>query len=369
MISKALVVAAYQHKCELIDKVLSDRDDGSQLVTFVPPHWGAQKLESAYANKHDLRVIPIRLSGNYHLHHYPTLTAELAALKPDVVHIDEEPYNLATFLAVRAARRIGARTVLFSWQNIHRQYPPPFRWMEQWVLRHIDAAMMGSNEAQQVWQRKYPPLNTVVIPQFGVDEKHFAPIKHPPNQQKTFTIGFAGRLVPEKGVDLLLQAVARLPNTRTLIIGNGEQQAMLQSLAHTLNIAERVEFRPPLPSTRIREFYHEIDTLVLPSRTLPNWKEQFGRVLIEAMACGVPVVGSTCGEIPQVIGDGGLTFAENDVQALAQALQQLSSDPSLCERLAAQGRQRVLNHFTMHSIAKQTVQVYTSVNQQIADSR
>ncbi|MCW1969417.1 MAG: glycosyltransferase family 4 protein [Anaerolineae bacterium] len=361
MISKALVVAAYQHKCELIHKALQAHDERSQLATFVPPHWGAQTLENAYAKKHDLRVIPIRLSGNYHLHHYPTLAQELAEFKPDLVHIDEEPYNLATFLALRAAKKVGARSVLFSWQNLYRHYPPPFRWMEQWVLRHIDAALMGSTEAEQVWQRKYAKLKTHVIPQFGVDEQHFKPRAAPRPAEQPFTIGFAGRLVYEKGVDLLLHAVAALPNARAIILGNGNQQAALHTLANTLGLNQRVEFRPPLPSTRIHEFYHEIDVLALPSRTLPNWKEQFGRVLIEAMACGVPVVGSRCGEIPHVIGDAGLVFTENDVYSLSHALQRLADSPSLCETFAIKGRQRVLNHFTMQSIARQTVQVYTTV--------
>lgn len=285
----------------------------------------------------------------------------MAEFKPDLVHIDEEPYNLATFLALRAAKKVGARSVLFSWQNLYRHYPPPFRWMEQWVLRHIDAALMGSTEAEQVWQRKYAKLKTHVIPQFGVDEQHFKPRAAPRPAEQPFTIGFAGRLVYEKGVDLLLHAVAALPNARAIILGNGNQQAALHTLANTLGLNQRVEFRPPLPSTRIHEFYHEIDVLALPSRTLPNWKEQFGRVLIEAMACGVPVVGSRCGEIPHVIGDAGLVFTENDVYSLSHALQRLADSPSLCETFAIKGRQRVLNHFTMQSIARQTVQVYTTV--------
>jgi glycosyltransferase involved in cell wall biosynthesis len=105
-------------------------------------------------------------------------------------------------------------------------------------------------------------------------------------------------------------------------------------------------------------FYQGLDVFVLPSRTLPNWKEQFGRVLIEAMACAVPVVGSDSGEIPHVIGDGGLIFPEDDVEALHACLQQLAVDPAAREGLGAVGRARVLANFTMRAVAVQTVDLY-----------
>ncbi len=97
MVSKALVAGAYQRKCELIAA-----HDDVELTVMVPPAWGPQSLERAHTAGYDLRVIPIRFGGNFHLHHYPTLARELAAARPDIVHIDEEPYNLATFLALRA---------------------------------------------------------------------------------------------------------------------------------------------------------------------------------------------------------------------------------------------------------------------------
>ena len=105
-------------------------------------------------------------------------------------------------------------------------------------------------------------------------------------------------------------------------------------------------------------FYNTLDALVVPSRTLPHWKEQFGRVLVEAMACGVPVVGSNSGEIPYVIGDAGLVFPEDDAEALAGILWQLASDPQLRAELRQRGRARVLTHYTQQRIALATYGVY-----------
>ncbi len=105
----------------------------------------------------------------------------------------------------------------------------------------------------------------------------------------------------------------------------------------------------------------ELDVLVLPSLTRPNWKEQFGRVLIEAMACGVPVIGSSSGEIPYVIGDAGLIAAEGNVAALRASLQRLAGDRALRTELAARGRRRVLERFTHEHVARQTMTVYREI--------
>lgn len=355
LLSKALVVGAYQRKCELI----AAQPGVDELTVFVPRTWAGQKLERAHTAGYSLRALPIRLDGNFHLHHYPTLEAELRRAAPDVVHIDEEPYNLATYLALRAARRVAphARVLFFSWQNLMRRYPPPFVWMERAVLGGVDAAIAGSESAGAVWRAKGYGKPLHVLPQFGVDEAAFAPAALPP-EERPFTAGYAGRLVPEKGVDVLLRAAADAPELRLRILGNGPERAALTALAQSLGLGERAQFVNGLPSTQMPSFYAGLDALVLPSRTQPNWKEQFGRVLIEAMACGVPVLGSDSGEIPNVIGDAGLVFSEGDARALADGLRRLQADAGLRARLRVAGRARVLANYTMRHIAEATVGIW-----------
>ena len=175
-------------------------------------------------------------------------------------------------------------------------------------------------------------------------------------------IGYAGRFVEEKGVDILLAAAASLDGDwRVDLIGSGPAQARLIDLARSLGITDRVRFLPWVSSAQIADVYRSFDVLVLPSRSKPNWIEQFGRVLVEAMACGVPVVGSTCGEIPNVIGDAGLIFPEGDADALREHLQCLHDQPALRAELAQRGRQRVLDHFTQAQIARRTYEVYQQV--------
>jgi glycosyltransferase involved in cell wall biosynthesis len=355
MLCKACVVGIYQPKLEAIARL------GVDLRVLVPPAWrderGVLPLERAFTSGYDLRVVPIWLNGSFHLHWYPTLGREIEQFRPDIVHIDEEPYNLAAWGALWWARHTGARSVAFSWQNIARVYPPPFRQGERWTLAHLDALIAGTDSAAEVWRSKGYTGSIAVIPQFGSDATLF----HPPETQpaRPFAIGYVGRLVPEKGIDLLLKAAAALTGDwRVVLVGGGTIRAELERLAAHLNIGDRVEFVPQIASTAMPAQYHRFDALVLPSRTVANWKEQFGRVLVEAMMSGVPVIGADSGAIPGVIGTAGLIFPEGDADALAGHLRALHTDSALRADLAQRGRDRALHHFTHEGIAAATVQVY-----------
>ncbi len=369
LISKALIVGAYQKKAEEIARL------GIDLTVLIPPSWrdrrGAQRAERLHTTGYELRTIPILFNGAYHMHLYPTLVRELRKLRPEVVHLDEEPYNLATVLGVRAARAVGATPLFFTWQNLLRRYPPPFGWFERSVYRACPAAIAGNAEARDVITQKGYRGEIVVLPQFGVDPGIFRPHEEgedreervrPASDSEPFHIGYAGGLLPEKGLDLLLRACAGLTGDwRLTLVGSGEEQETLRKLAADTGIADRTTLGVSLPSARMPEFYRSLDLLVLPSRTRPNWKEQFGRVLIEAMACGVPVLGSDSGEIPRVIGDAGVVFPEEDLEELRFQLQRLMEDATARKSLAAAGRERVLARFTMAEVARRTVAVYNTV--------
>lgn len=368
MLSKACIVGIYQRKLEEIARL------GIDLLTLVPPSWkderGETHLERVYIQGYQLQEIPIRLNGNFHLHHYPTLREWMGRFRPHIVHIDEEPYNTASWQALYHARRVGAKSLFFSWQNINRRYPPPFSWGEGWVLRNVDYALAGTESAAQVWREKGYRKPLAVVPQFGTDPGLFTPPPHslstlvalPVNKEgehKPFTIGYVGRLVEEKGIHLLLQAVAGLSGDwRLRLIGSGPYKGELVALAERLNISSRIEWVEWMASTEMPDQYHSLDALVIPSLTRPNWKEQFGRVITEAMSSGVPVIGSDSGAIPDIIGKAGLVVPEGNIEALRAAIESLCGKPDLRTRLAKAGRERVLEQFTHEQVAAATVRVY-----------
>ncbi|MCD6290679.1 MAG: glycosyltransferase family 4 protein, partial [Anaerolineae bacterium] len=184
-----------------------------------------------------------------------------------------------------------------------------------------------------------------------------------PLPERPFIVGYAGGLIPEKGVDVLIRAVARLSGDWQLrLVGDGTERPRLERLARRLGVADRVAFLPRLVSADMPDFYRQLHVLVLPSRDRPNWREQFGRVLVEAMACGVPVIGSDCGEIPRVVGNAGLVFHQDDVEALRAHLDRLQHEPQWRRRLGQRGRARVLAHFTHDRVAAATVDVYRALN-------
>jgi glycosyltransferase involved in cell wall biosynthesis len=365
MISKALVVGAYQKKCEELARL-----PGMDLHVAVPPSWqepGGRRLdlERAFTQGYELAVEPIALNSHFHLHFYPMLHERVRALRPDIVHIDEEPYNLATHQALSLGRSVGARCLFFTWQNLYRRYPWPWRSVESYVLARADYA-----EAVDVLRRKDYRGPAAVIPQFGVDPSVYRPLDREGREGGAasagpFTIGYLGRLVEEKGLLVLLHALAELGGEwRLEVVGSGPLQSRMVAVAHELGIRQRVFFGAGVPSAQVPELLNTWDCLVLPSLTRTNWKEQFGRVLVEAMACQAPVVGSDSGEIPHLVGDAGLIVPEGSVGALAGALRRLRDDPVLRASLGMAGRARVLARYTQQKIAEETYGVYRAMMEQ-----
>ena len=167
----------------------------------------------------------------------------------------------------------------------------------------------------------------------------------------TPTIGYVGRLVEEKGILDLIQASRYLPAHNLKIVGTGPLLDFLKRRNH-LEVIEGVDH------AGISDVLRQIDILVLPSRTTATWAEQFGRVLIEAMAVGTVCVGSDSGEIPWVIGRPDLIYREGNVRDLANILEGLMSDPFRWQQISANLASRVRAHFTWDVTSKCLLNVY-----------
>lgn len=362
MVSKALVTGVYQKKLEELARL-----PDVELMVVVPPYWlegrvGKVELNRLYTEGYEMVVEPMRFNGRHHLHFYPGLNKHIRTFRPDIVHIDEEPYNLVTAHTTHLARRVGAQPIFFAFQNIYRRYPPPFSLIERYCYSRSPVGIAGNQDAADVLRRKGFRKPIAVIPQFGVDPEIYRPVARSAEADHTPTIGYIGRIVPEKGLETLIEAIAKVPGkSRAVIVGSGDHRAALEQLAGNLGIQDRVQFRSAVPPEQVPALLAEFDALVLPSLTRPNWKEQFGRVLIEAMACEVPVIGSDSGEIPNVIGNGGLVFAEGSAAELASRISEVLDSPERKHQLGVAGRQRVLDHFTQEQVARQTWELYRQV--------
>lgn len=361
IVSKILVVAAYRRKLEAI----AANPSIERLVAVTGPEWrepGGRRVSfepSSDGGGYEMRVEPIWLNGSYHLFLWPNLAKVLQDVRPDLVHIDEEPYNLATAHGTWAAAHAGARSLFFTWQNLLRRYPPPFGWFERRVFAHSAFGIAGSREALQVLRAKGYCGPGAVIPQFGIDPDLFSPAEAAPSGPPV--IGFISRLVEEKGVLVLLEALAGLPGDwRLHLIGTGPMEAEARRRAEQFGLNGRITWERGVNSTLVPQRLRTFTVLVQPSLTRRHWKEQFGRALMEAMACGVPVVGSDSAEIPNVIGEAGLTVPEGDADGLRGALERILTEPGLRRSLSEKGRTRALDRYTHARIAEQTVDVYRS---------
>lgn len=363
MISKALVVGAYHKKIEELARL------GVDLHVVLPQQWGNLFPEIERARGYRIHVLRCILHGKNHFHVYGGLERLLDEVGPDLVHIDEESYSTVTFQAMRMAAKRSIPALFFNWQNILKRFPFPFSFFEKYAFRHAKAAIAGNNEARDVLIRKGCPVPIAVIPQFGVDPGVFSTrdvtgLRRGLFGSDVWIVGYGGRLVEEKGLMVLLEAMVGLPErVRLLVIGNGPLRRRLEEKAGDLKISGRVKFLDHVSSSEMPGYLNCLDTLVLPSLTRRNWKEQFGRILIEAMACSVPVVGSNSGEIPHVVGDAGIIVPQGDSVRLREALLRLLENGKERKRLAALGRKRVEEHFTQQKIARTTFALYQSILQ------
>lgn len=342
-----------------------EQQTGWELTIVMPENWKDEygirrKIERWKDFRGQIISIPVWKSGSIPLHSYRSIFLNLLRkLNPDFIYLHQEPYALVT-LQVYLANYFTIRKPIsfFTWQNILKRYPIPFRQMERWVLKHTDVMFSGSYSAEAVMREKGYTGQSVLMPS-GIDPAIYYPRS---NTLKTelgaqdALIGYVGRIVEQKGLKTLLLALNKIRSLpwRLVLIGSGEYETEFDAIAQQLNLSDRIQKLGFVPFTETPNYLSALDVLVLPSETRSSWKEQFGRVIIEAIACGTPVIGSDSGEIPHLINatKGGLVFPEGNAIALAQKLRELILNPELRSHYATTGRQAVLSQYTNALLAQ-----------------
>jgi glycosyltransferase involved in cell wall biosynthesis/GT2 family glycosyltransferase len=332
-ISHSAVVDAWREReRELVSRgldlhLLSARvwDEGGAPVPLIP--------------RPDERVTGVRTVGTHPaLFLYDPRPLWRALREPwDLLDIHEEPFALATaeIVLLASLRSPGTPYVVYSAQNLDKRLPRPFRWLQRRVLSGARGVSVCNTGAAELVSRRGFSGVPDVIP-LGVARPSARPQERPTGR----IVGYAGRLAAHKGVDVLLDAVAGLPTTTLVVAGAGPSEAELRRRADRPDLAGRVTFAGSLSGADLERFYRSLDLLAVPSRATPTWVEQFGRVAVEAMAHGVPVVATSTGALPDVVGDAGLLVAPDDPRALQEALERLLNDADLRARCRKAGYAR-----------------------------
>jgi glycosyltransferase involved in cell wall biosynthesis len=293
------------------------------------------------------------------------IIAALRRYQPHLIDLNHEPYSVACAEVMSLCSRYApqAAIVLQACQNIYRNYPLPFALLERRAMRRAAAAHVCSESVREVLRAKGFKKPVAIIP-FGVDLDAFAPADSAAHDRRDpLTIGYFGRMLPGKGLNILAEALAKLSSEQwnLLVVGDGPERANFEAVLTQNGLLNRARFTGAVSFEEIPKLYHDIDFLVMPTETTERIREQFGRVLVEAMASAVPVIGSTCGAIPEVIGDAGLVFPERDAEALASSMRQLLIDDALRTRLSEQGRARVQQNYSWDVVAAKTHEFFHQV--------
>lgn len=302
-----------------------------------------------------VHVMPIRLAEGgpmkWYLHFYPGLRRLLRELDPDVIHLWEEPWSVVAMQAQLLRER--AALVLEVDQNILKRLPPPFEKMRRFVLARTDHILSRSPDATEV-VRACGYAGPVTPIGYGVDLATFMPGSQPAAEPsgRALRLGYVGRLIEEKGLDDALDALAGTASRVTLsLMGEGPDEARLRARIAALGLADRIDIGGWGSPSEVADFLRGLDALVLLTRTTKAVREQFGRVIIEAQACGIPVIGSTCGAIPDVVADGGWIVPERDPDSLRRLLDTLAADRTGLDAKARAARANVLTRFSYDAVA------------------
>lgn len=369
--------------CEKL-RALSQLEPGIEVTVVVPKVWkpgGVQNkiIETQYRDEGAFKVVPV---ANFSQNHQGLLTfgadliSVLRQFRPQIIQVEQGSRGLAYTQMIVLNQLLGlkAKNIFFTWWNLPYELKLPVALLEKYNLNHSHGIISGNQDGAEVLKQRGYKGAIKVMPQLGVDETLFKPQAQPELAAKLgitsndFVVGFVGRFVPEKGLLTLVKSLIILQDKpwKLLLLGRGILKEELVKLAAENNLQDRVMFVESVPHDEVTNYINLMNTLVLPSETTyqfktltsVGWKEQFGHVLIEAMACKVPTIGSDSGEIPYVIGDAGLIFPEGNAQALADCLLQLIEKPDLADKLGEIGYQKVMNQYTNKALAKQQFEFY-----------
>jgi glycosyltransferase involved in cell wall biosynthesis len=278
----------------------------------------------------------------------------LATERADIAHLHTFASQV---VGTRAALRAGAR--ILRTEHSTRAFDDPSCWpFSRWSLQRADASVAISEAIRAVAVERAPwAAGKVRVVYDGVDTERFVSREElGVTRADRFTFVLVGRLDRRKGIDLALAALAEVPGVQLDIVGDGEERASLEALAHRLGVAGRVSFRGYVADTR--PWLARSSAAVCSSRT-----EGLGIGLLEAMAMGLPVAGFGVGGVAEVVQDGvtGWLAPPGDVPALAACMRRLADAGDRGASMGAAAHARVVERFSVRAMAAGYARAYADL--------
>lgn len=344
-----------------VAKIAGENGRKFDVTAVVPEKWkGPLRNErpmepGKYDEGYKLHPLPVSNVGSLYGFEFIGLDRVIREFRPDVIHIEEEPVSRAMYRAVNFARKYAPNAVIsmFTWENLDQKCSFFTRRRRKFILEQIEGIVAGNSEADGLMRSFGFRGKSLVQGQIGVDTDFYKPVDSSALRKRLglngFVVGYLGRLIESKGLLHLLDAFSRLQfEASMLMVGRGVLKDIFVKKASDKGLLDKIKMIDSVPGEEVVPYLNCFDVLVLPSLTTPIWKEQFGHVIIEAMACGVPVIGSDSGAIPEVIGNAGLVFPEGDAGELLKQLILIHGNEKLRNGLIDAGIKRV-SEIYLHS--------------------
>ncbi len=356
-------VVAFRADSE-IQRIFDGQDDGSAPFPVEPIYFDTQagpamsRFKNIFLTRYrdrEARIMPFseRLRGF------------------DVIHT-WELFTDWTEQALEARERFGIPVVIMVWDNIpfNMERDAGRRRLKERAAATADAFIVHTERSRRTLEMEHVPPEKITVMDPGVNTLAFSPA--PRNRaayglrDDEFVILFVGWFLPRKGIDFLILALHELIHDpalagfkfRLAVVGAGPGRERVERLIARTNLSDRCTFLGSITYDRMPEVYCATDVFVLPSIATPEWQEQFGMSIIEAMSCGTPVVTTLSGAIPEIAGNAAALCQPNDFMSLYESIRDLTLNPEKRAALGKSARERTLSRFSLEEFAKNLAAVY-----------
>ncbi len=373
----------YEHNYRVFDYFVNK----SNLILVAPKKWRSTKgnKKTFYTPCiNDVKIIST--SALFYHSKYPVMKGQLKGWMPmlwfilkkesrpgDVFFSAYEPNLLVTYIYGLIAKNLNLKHVFFTWQNVlYRERMSGLKLkLTEWLLKkniELSAAgvcgMRRAYEAHKYYFEKFnPALRTAVFNQSGVDTDVFRPEAKNDFREKYGLIGkkiivYSATFTPRKGTLQTLEAFRilskEIPSAHLVIIGTGELESQVKRIIDSPDMRNSATLLPWQPINDLAPIYAQSDVMVHPSAPFEGWEEQWGLLMLQAQACGTPVIATKIGSLEETVLDGktGILIDSNKPEEIFRAMKKLLSDDSLRNSMGRAGREYIIQHFSYRFTAE-----------------